>query len=368
MRNPNGYGGVCKLGGKRRKPFMARVTVGWEVVDGETGKVLATIKSAGELPESLPEQAKLKQVYEPIGYFKTRPEAMIALAEYNKNPINLDAATVTFAEIYEQWSKRKFSRPGISKSLPYTYQAAYKAANSLHNMKFRDIRTSHLEAVIDDCKTKNGVNSLNNIKLLFGQLYHYALRNDIVNKNYADFVEVDVVKTESTRSAFTAKEIDLLWKNVSRIEYVDTILIMIYSGLRPGELLDLETKKINIEDRAMTGGLKTEAGKNRLIPIHKKTLPFIAKRKEEGQEFLLHYENQQMSYQRYYNYIWKPIMNQLKMSHKPHDCRHTFASLMDRAGANKIAVKKIMGHSAKDITEKYTHKDVEDLLQAIDLI
>lgn len=62
-------------------------------------------------------------------------------------------------------------------------------------------------------------------------------------------------------------------------------------------------------------------------------------------------------------------MEQLKMAHKPHDCRHTFASLMDSSGANKLCIKKIMGHASQDITAQvYPHKDIEELKEAVDLI
>jgi len=76
-----------------------------------------------------------------------------------------------------------------------------------------------------------------------------------------------------------------------------------------------------------------------------------------------------MSYYTYYDCKFKVIMEQLQLNHKPHDCRHTFATLMDNAGANKVSIKRIMGHASTDITDKvYTHKDVAELLKAIDLI
>ena len=56
-------------------------------------------------------------------------------------------------------------------------------------------------------------------------------------------------------------------------------------------------------------------------------------------------------------------------SHLPHDGRHTFASLMDTAGANKLAIKKIMGHASQDITDSvYTHKTEDELLKCIDML
>ena len=76
-----------------------------------------------------------------------------------------------------------------------------------------------------------------------------------------------------------------------------------------------------------------------------------------------------MSYYTYYQSHFKRVMEQLQLDHKPHDCRHTFATLMDNAGANKVATQRIMGHASKDITDKvYTHKDIDELLKAIDMI
>ena len=154
------------------------------------------------------------------------------------------------------------------------------------------------------------------------------------------------------------------------MDLIDTILIMIYTGLRIGELLLIKTADVDVANRTMKGGLKTAAGKNRIIPINKKILPFVAKRQAEGHEFLVvNYENKQMKYWNYYEENWKIIMEQLGLEHKPHDCRHTFATLMDNAGANKVSIKRIMGHASKDITDRiYTHKDIEELMKAIDLI
>ena len=340
IRLPNGYGCVYKLSGKRRRPFAARITIGWT----DEGK----------------------QLYRNLSYHKTRPEAMIALAEYNKNPYTLEASTVTFAEIFGKWSEYKYSK--TSKSNINGYNAAYKLSESLYDMKFVEIKKPHLQSVIDNCERGHG--TLKKIKVLFNQLYKHALENDIVAKDYSKFVEIGHNEAESTRKPFTDEEIQSLFNNVDRMDFIDTILIMIYTGLRIGELLLIKTADVDIDNRTMKGGLKTEAGKNRIIPINKKILPFVAKRQSEGHELLVaNYENKQMKYWNYYEENWKIIMEQLGFKHKPHDCRHTFATLMDNAGANKVSIKRIMGHASKDITDRiYTHKDVQELLRAIDLI
>lgn len=367
MRNPNGYGGVVKLHGKRRKPFYVRVTDRWDIVDEATGEVLSSAENLATVSE-LPPNAKLKQIYKSIGSFKTRPEANIALAKYNEDPHSFNKSTVTFADIYERWSTRKFNHPKISKQSIASYKASYKSVEPLHDKIFKDLKKDHLQEVIDDCE--NGYESQCNIKLLYHQLYKYARENDITEKDYSEFVEVVAEKKrKSDRTIFDDSERSLLWEYVDKLEFVDTILIMIYSGLRPGELLDLKTASIDLEQRIMQGGLKTDAGKDRLIPINKKILPFIAKRKVEGHEFLINQDGKPMTYGIYYNRKWKEVMEQLQMAHRPQDCRHTFATMMAKAKADKLCIKRIMGHAVTDITESvYTHKDIVDLLAAIDLI
>ena len=341
MRNPNGYGSISKLPGKRRKPFRVRITTGWT--------------NEG------------KQLYKPIGYFKTRPEAMLALAEYHKNPHSLETSTVTFAEIYEKWKMGKFNDK-TSKSTINGYGAAYKLSGSLYDMVFIDIRKAHMQDVIDNCGRGHGTRK--KIKVLFNQMYKYTLENDITTKDYSAFVDIGKNESESTRKPFAMEEIHILFENADRMDFIDTILIMIYTGLRIGELLLIESINVDIENRIMKGGLKTEAGKNRIIPINKKILPFIAKRCEEGHKYLIvNHQNKLMRYWNYKEEKWAKILEQLGMDHLPHDCRHTFATLMDNAGANKVSIKRIMGHASMDITDKvYTHKDIEQLKIAIDLI
>lgn len=340
MKNPNGYGSVFKLSGKRRKPFAVRITTGW-TDDG-------------------------KQKYEYLGYFASRQEAMIALGDYNSNPYDLSAGKITFKEVYERLKKERF--PKISKSNQSGYEMAFNRSESLHDLKFVDIRKAHLQAVIDNCDKSHGTKR--KIKVLFNQMYKFAMENDLTHKDYARFVELPRDNTKSSRQPFTLDEIKKLWENVDRLDFIDTVLIMIYTGLRPGELVEVKNENIHLDKRYFRGGFKTEAGTNRVIPIHKKIHSLIEARMDPNNEYLVtNHENDKMSYYVYYHERWKKIMGQLEMDHRPHDCRHTFATLMDNAGANKLSIKRIMGHASKDITDKvYTHKDIEQLLIAIDTL
>jgi len=344
MRLPNGYGSIYKLSGKRRRPFIVRKTTGWER------------KPNGELG---------KQLYQTIGYYESRPLAIAALAEYNKNPYSVESASITFSEIYEKWFARRNDKMQISNIR--AYKMAYNHSKPLYDMKFVDIRTEHLQNVLDTC-TK-GYGTIRKIRVLLNQLYDYAMEHDIVSKNYTEYIEMPSDDTDTGRKPFTKDEIQKFWDNL-KTDFMDTILIMIYTGFRIGELLLIKNTDINLEERYMRGGIKTAAGKDRLVPINKKILPLIKARYDQGNEFLIvNSKNQQMKYDNYYKERWMPIMGLFQMNYTPHACRHTCATLLDNAGANKLSIKRILGHASADVTDKvYTHKDIEELKKAIDLI
>lgn len=115
MKLPNGFGSVYKLSGKRRKPWAARKTVGWTFNE---------------------EKGKSYPIYQFIGYYTTRQEALTALADYNKDPYDLHFDTITFKEVYEKWSDIHF--PKVKR--PNSYEAAYKLCSKIQNMKFAEIK------------------------------------------------------------------------------------------------------------------------------------------------------------------------------------------------------------------------------------
>lgn len=341
MKKANGNGSVSKLSGIRRKPYIARVTLGW---DESTGR----------------------QIRKTIGTYVTQKEAQKALIDYLDNPYDLDLSNILFKDVYEKWSRLKY--PKVSHSAILGYQSAYNNVEKLHNMKIKDIKARHLQEAIDNCS--KGQATKKKIKFLFGQMFAYAMQNDIITKDYSEFVDIGKASEESKREPFSNKEIELLWKHIDDIEFIDTILIMIYSGFRIGELLELETKNIDLINMTMTGGLKTEAGKNRLVPIHPKILPLIEKRyNKDNQYLIINFKGKKMKYDNYYKEKFIPIMEQLNMKHRPHDCRHTFATLLSNANANATAIKKMIGHESYATTEKiYTHKDIEELRKNVELI
>lgn len=346
---PNGYGTIYKMSGKRSRPYRAMKTDKW-IIDPVTGKS--------------------KQIRSTIGYYQSREDAMIALANYNENPYDIKADSITFSEVYEKWSENYF--PTLSNpSSVRTVTAAYAYCNGLYDMRMKDIKVSHLEGTILNAQVGDSTKS--RIKSLFNMMYKYAVAHDIVEKDYASvmFANGNPIKRSRTKEVipFSQEEIFLLWDNLDSIAFADMILIGIYSGWRPQELAILKVADIDIKVGTMLGGLKTDAGKNRIVPIHPLIRPLIENRMKEAtsmqSEFLLNDANgQQGTYMTYdkYRKRFEKVMKYLKLTHRPHETRHTFITKAKACNVDEYILKLIVGHAIDDITEKvYTHRTIDQL-------
>lgn len=350
MRNPNGYGSVYKLSGNRRRPWVARITVGWTDAEWETNG------------------GKSKQIYKILGYFKTRKEAQIALAEYNKDPYDVDLRKLTFKEVFERWSKERF--PKVSRSKVNQYKTVFNQSAAIHDMAFSKLRTVHFQSLIDE-KSHLKASTLGHHRSTYQQLYKYALKHEFATKNYAEFIDIQKdAKTEPKRKTFSREEIDTVFAHYhAGVPNADIVLILLFSGFRIMELLKLKKSNIHLADRYMIGGGKTEAGTNRVVPINKKILPLIEARMQGDNDHLFPTPHGcEWLYQNFRPMVWLPLMEQMGMKHTAHNTRHTFVSMMNEAGVNRLITQRIVGHSNRDITDHYTHLEIRQLVEAIDAI
>lgn len=338
MRLPNGYGGVVYLGKRRRRPYAARITIGRT----NTGKA----------------------IYKYIGYYPKKTEALQALAEYNNNPYNVDNRNLKFEEVYNMWAEKALK--DVSKSKFNCYKNAFDNCSSVHNIKIKELKAVHMQKAIDECK-KRSLSTLNNIKILFNQVCKFALENDFISKDYSQFVSISNTNNKKVRTNFSEEEIKLLWENTDDF-YIKLTLVLIYTGFRISELLQIKINDVNLKDGSIRGGLKTKAGINRLVPIHKRIKPFIEELYNPKNTYL--YDNNGDTFT-YFNVKKNFIksLNRLGINHTLHECRHSTATLLDKYGANPVTIKKILGHSTQDLTSSvYIHKSLEELKKAINVI
>ncbi|MDF2842513.1 MAG: integrase family protein [Herbinix sp.] len=351
MKNPNGYGSVVYLGKRRRRPFAIRTSYS----------------------KDNPETGERQQKYKYIGYYEKSKDAIIALANYNSGLKIKEHISVsdqpTFDEIYNNWYEYKTSRnKKPSDGTLRNYRLAYGWSKLLHGKKFINIGVDDIQEVADQYNDKSE-STVTMIKTVINQMYQYAIKRQIVEKNYTELVDWEYVESEEkAHTPFTDDEIEILWNNVE-IEDVDLILMMIYTGFRASEFIKLENANVDIVNKYVIGGIKTDAGTNRMVALNEKILPLFKKRYGTSRYLIPNSKGTKYSYGVFYLDVFTRLMKQLNMNHTPHDTRHTFASLLDRVGANKICIKLLMGHAIPDLTEGvYTHKNLQDLLEAVNLI
>lgn len=372
-RLPNGFGQITEIKGKNlRNRFRVLVTVG-----------------------KTPEGKYICKLLKPNAYFATYNEAYAALIEYNRNPYDLDS-DMTMRELYDKWVEIQEKKD--TQSYMRTVTSAWQYCSSIYGMRVKDVRARHIKGCMTEgyrieTRGKNKgrkvyapPNTQARIKSVLNLLLDYAVENELTNMNYSrtfdlsDEIISDISKTKRGHVPFTSEEMDVLWNNVGKIKYVDWILIQCYMGWRPQELVKLKLDEINIDDWYMTGGMKTDAGKQRIVPIHTKIREFVKQNydfaKSIGSEYLInekgqtHSDSWKMTYDKY-NYRFEKTMDALNIitPHRPHDPRVTFVTMGKKAGVDEYALKEMVGHSIQDVTEStYTVRDVEWLRSDLEKI
>lgn len=376
MRSPSGFGSIGKMSGKRRNPYRVQITTGWEFMKDEDGDPI--LDKNGE--------PKVKRIRKTMGYYPTRKAAMIALAEYNKTPYDLDNNTMTWLDVWEKWGPAAIEN--ASDTLARQLKAAHDRCAPLYGIRMKDIRKGHMQTILDSIANMSGTTQAR-LKYVMQQTFKWALENDIINKDYSQFLTTDVKKKEEAlHFPYTTDEIKKLWTYESKIfpfvygrrgSYKETtvqaaraMLVLLYTGMRVMELGELKAADVHLKERYIDlQGTKTQAAK-RLVPLHKDIVPVVAALLEDGGEYLVVNGNGlPATYEQWKSKINDPVNEAIGAKHTLHDTRHTFISAAERSGldANSIILKRIVGHSTVgNTTAIYTHKNIDDLLEAIDKV
>lgn len=352
MRNPNGFGTVYELPGRRRRPWVALATTGWTTTVAKTGK------RAG--------QEVQKQNRQVVGYFRTKQDALDALVMHRISPVS-PKQNMILKELYNEWSAGKYKQ--LYKSTENNYRAAWKYLQPLERAKVRDIRTGHWQAILDGVKERGlSQSTAQKVRTLMVQLSDHAMTNDIINKNYAKLVDMPRFEKKK-KDRFTDLEVKKIADAAAAgVLWADTVLIMIYTGMRISEMLRLTRFEVDLEHQLITGGIKTDAGRDRVVPIHPKIAPYIKKWYDRGGNRLICRDDGSGISADYYrkNYYYGALEAAGVRRLVPHTCRHTFGSMMAEAGVETLYIQQLIGHTDYAFTaNEYTHPAIEALKEAI---
>lgn len=324
LKRPNGTGTVYKLQGRRKRPWAA---------------------------------AKNKVI---IGYYETKTAALEALNRLSGRDVD-ERYNMTFAQVFEEWKGEHYRE--ISRSGRESYDHAFALFAPLHNKKFRSLKTADFQTVLDQHFHKSH-SMVSKLKQLLTQMSKWAIREEVISTNLAAYVKLpENVRKE--KEIFSDEDIDKLEANAS--ETAKIILMLIYTGMRIGELFSLTLD--GYHETYVIGGEKTEAGRNRVIPI-----------KPEGRAYFAYFASQatgpllisgyvgQHNLNNFRRRDYYPLLDKLDIPRKsPHATRHTYASRARRDGVPPEILQKILGHANYTTTANiYVHTDIEELVRAVE--
>lgn len=296
-----------------------------------------------------------------VGYFATAKEANQAIAEYLADYAEETSPRIewTLQRFYDTWSERTF--PELSKNGANAHKASWKYMEDIAKRKMRELKTADYQSCINRAVSAGKSRAVcEKIRNLASLLCQEAMRDDVIDKNYARLLEMPK-SDKREKDIFTVDEIELLTSHDDDIE-ARIILILIYTGLRIGEFLALRPCDIDTEHWRLVGGSKTEAGRNRTVPILPKIRPYFAQliaAASAPDKKLLSVREKYYRDKYFYEYLVKLgilTATEIEVGGKPrltpHCTRHTFASLARKSGMDKDILTRIIGHADYSTTDE----------------
>lgn len=350
MKRANGTGSVVKLSGNRRRPWAVKVSG-----RNQYGHVIQQV----------------------VSYHEKASEAQLALEEYNRardagRAPFADKLSLTVADVFEAWKAREYRK--LKAASISSHNAAWnKRVFRFGPRKMRDMTLDEWQTLLDEDEDAGlSQSSINNDALLIKSLYSYAMERDIVGKDYSQYLDVPSVGAKRPRDALNDLQLAKLTQLAADgFPWADTALMLCYTGFRVSEFLQLTRFSYHPEEGGyLQGGLKTDAGRNRIVPVHPKVRPFLMEWLAKNGETVICDEYGKPITPERYRVYFQTVMRQIGAPDAtPHWCRHTFATRLHTSKADPLTVKWLLGHSTKsDITAHYTHETIGALKEAVGLL
>ncbi|MDD3231272.1 MAG: tyrosine-type recombinase/integrase [Oscillospiraceae bacterium] len=301
---------------------------------------------------------------------KTKKEAVNALPSLLSRSTPIEHKHITLTELEHKFENTK-KYDALSKSQKSKLKYAW---NRLSPIQTRDICTLSVEEMQDiiDSATKTYYPA-RDMKVLLSHLYDTAKRFEYITYNKTENIELPELK-KTKKQIFTENDIFKFWcdfygrtengKPAQQNIFTGYILIMIFAGLRYGEVSTILLENIHLQDRYMVGGIKSEAGIDRVIPINRKLVPVLKMLMPNQKKKLL-----EMNEDNFYSTYWETV-DRLQVSHlTPHSCRHTYFTMMADKQVPPALIAEAGGHADFDTTYRnYVHTPIQKLVEAVDKI
>jgi len=334
---------------KRGSGWTAEAVVGWR-----------------ELPDDIMDPANKKQripIKRTKGGFPTKAAALAYIPTLKAGGKLKPDIAPTLQYYWKNYEKNEYTALSLSKQT--AYKIAWEKLSKLHNVQIDQLTVADLrDTVAGACKSYY---TAKDCRTVLSNLYRLAAADGYANKDLPSFIQLPALK-EIEREPFSDTEQANLWKLYESGDIRAAIpLLMIYTGLMPGECFDLRLDQIDLENRQIVGaGKKTKVRKQTPVILAAVVLPVVedlmAHARPSGRLFTA---SEDMWRKDYYDALEKAKCRRLT----PYSCRHTTATALaiDKNIAPQT-IRKVMRWSTTKMLDRYAHPDQADVQAAVDAI
>lgn len=286
--------------------------------------------------------------------------------------------SITFDEI---WNQFYLPQAKTNKS-----EKSWKREESLHriwispaigSVPFISVGTTDLERLKSNMNEKGrSPRSIQYALATVRQVYNVAKNLDIF-KGDNPVKKIKMPKMDNRRTRFLSEDdaqqlLDIL-KDKNHQLYVVS-LISLYSGLRAGEIINLEWKDLNFaEDMILVRDAKNGLSRHAFMTKQVKwELAELRKQADPEQKpvFSAQRGKKLAEVSRLFNDAVSELGLNVGIDDRRqkivfHSLRHTFASWLVQKGTPLYTVAKLMGHSTLAMTERYAHLAPDNLKAAV---
>lgn len=416
-KRANGKGSVTYLGNNRNKPWGARITIGKDINGNAIRFFMDTFETELDALVYLenyhknPSPLYIKEkIYNKIVTFPKQPYPLVPVLNPEKSTIEkVKKENYTFKQLFEKFKETKMltkeeeklekthhirpSNKPFGRNYCRGMTTAFHNSKELYDKVYKELRASDFNKFIKE--SQKGTSAQRQMVNLYMNLDKFALEEDLIDKGYAQYITAvtndkkQVNKPQGREpekeKVFTYEQIDYLWNFEAKSEGVqkqrkqdrerfirDFWLMLLYCGCRADELLSVYTANVFLDKNYFVGGLKTEAGINRTIPIHPAVKHLFEKYYNPQNEFLFTQPNGNRIDYDYYLYHYQHNFYNLHpfvSDHTSHDCRHTLRTELENLNIKQVIINSIIGHSNDNVGQDiYTHIPLIEKQEAINMV
>lgn len=305
------------------------------------------------------EDGKSRQVRKWKGGFKTKRDAL----NFAANPTPDAKKAPTLRNYWNGWERAELET--LSKSKQTAFKIAWRKLSALADVEMDKLTIDALQGCIDE--KAETYYPAKDMKTILSHLFKRAVAEGNARTNLADFIRLPLLD-EKEMQPFTEDELKKLWASYGDGDRIlGFVLLMVYSGMMPGELLAMKADMIDWENHEIKGcGLKTKKRKETPIVFPDMIAPVLSDL-VEGSKSKTGYVigmNKDNFYKEYHAALQRAGVRDLP----PYSCRHTTATALALGNIAPSVIQEVMRHTKFSTTQRYIHPDTKSAHDAVNTL